>query len=132
MYRYALGIELYHLVKGIAEALGSFRGKSRNKIGIYITEADLSMIGLEDLYKTAGQFDTRNALDDLMAPVQEQNEREKGLGSFSPILGVGRSSGQALCLLLLLFHLHFGRRVVLADDVFSSSTSFLEVGSVLL
>ena len=63
---------------------------------------------------------------------KQQNEREKGLGSFSPILGVGRSSGQALCLLLLLFHLHFGRRVVLADDVFSSSTSFLEVGSVLL
>jgi hypothetical protein len=42
-----------------------------------LTEADLSMIGLEDLYKTAGQSDTRNALDDLMAPVNEQHEQEK-------------------------------------------------------
>jgi len=41
-----------------------------------LTEADLSMIGLDYLYKTEGQSDTADALKDLMSPVEEAHQQE--------------------------------------------------------
>lgn len=41
-----------------------------------LTEADLSMIGLEYLYQTDAQSGTADELNDLMSPVQQQHEEE--------------------------------------------------------
>ena len=42
-----------------------------------LEEADLSLIGLDFLYQTEGENEIANALDDLMAPVQEKKAAER-------------------------------------------------------
>lgn len=42
-----------------------------------LTEADLNMIGCEFLLQTEEENNITAALDDMMAPVREQNEQEK-------------------------------------------------------
>lgn len=41
-----------------------------------LTEADLSMIGMDFIFKTEEENNLSNALDDLMAPVEEQHRQE--------------------------------------------------------